>query len=344
MTDKFLIGTYTKQTSEGIYEVTLDTDKQQLTNLQLVAKAGNPTYVALSDANRIYAVDKGANGQGGALALNNNQRPATEINACLNEKTNPAYITVDESRQFVYTANYHTGEVMVYKIESDGALTYLNKVVHTGDVGPRPEQVSGAHPHFADLTPDGKLAVVDLGQDRVYLYEIASNGALSQVFSLKMEPGFGPRHIVFDNKRHVAYVVGELSSKIAVLSYDEKNVKLAVQQIVTTIPDTWDAHNGSAAIRLSHDGRFIYVSNRGHNSLAVFAVQMDGSIKRIQLISSEGDFPRDFNFNHDENFVILVNQNTNNATLYTRDAETGQLTMVQKDFAVPEGVCVTLEK
>jgi 6-phosphogluconolactonase len=344
MTEKFLIGTYTKQTSEGIYEITLDTDKKQLTNLQLVAKAGNPTYVALSAANRIYSVDKGANGNGGALALNNDQRPATKINACLNEETNPAYITVDESRQFVYTANYHTGEVMVYKIESDGTLTYLNKVVHTGDVGPKPEQASGAHPHFADLTPDGKLAVVDLGQDRIYLYDISSNGELSQLFSLKMEPGFGPRHIVFDAKRHVAYVVGELSSKLAVLSYDEANTKLAVQEIVTTIPDTWNAHNGAAAIRLSHDGRFIYVSNRGHNSLAVFAVQADGSVNRIQLISSEGDFPRDFNFNQDENFVVLVNQNTNNATLYTRDAETGRLFMVQKDFVVPEGVCVTLEK
>lgn len=343
MTEKFLIGTYTKKDSQGIYELELDTENQKMQNLQLVAKAGNPTYVTLSKANRIYSVDKGANGKGGAMALENTDRPATEINTCLNEDTNPAYITVDEGRQFVYTANYHTGEVMVYKIEDNGALTYLNKVVHEGDMGPRPEQEDGAHPHFADLTPDGRLAVVDLGQDRVYIYNIADDGSLTKQFSLKMEAGFGPRHIVFDEKRGIALVVGELSSKLAVLNYDETTGRLDVRQIASTIPSDWTSHNGAAAIRLSNDGKFVYVSNRGNNSLAVFSLNDENKLHLEQLISTEGDFPRDFNFNKDEKFVIVVNQNTDNATLYSRDAASGKLTMLQKDFTVPEGVCVAQE-
>lgn len=344
MTEKFLVGTYTRDASEGIYEIELDKDQKQLQNLQLVAKAGNPTYVAVSKANRLYAVDKGADGKGGAMALDNSSRPATEINLCLNEDTNPAYITVDEGRQFVYTANYHTGEVMVYKIESDGSLAYQNKVVHSGDVGPRPEQENGAHPHYADLTPDGRLAVVDLGQDRVYIYDISDDGSLTQASTIKMEAGFGPRHIVFDAQKHVAFVVGELSSKLAVLNYDEKTAHMDVKHIVDTIPHDWEAHNGAAAIRLSNDGKFVYVSNRGNNSIAAFEVADDGSVELIQLISTEGDFPRDFNFNEDETFVVVVNQNTNDATLYERDVKTGKLSVVQKDFFVPEGVCVTLEK
>lgn len=343
MTEKFLIGTYTKKDSQGIYELELDTENQKMQNLQLVAKAGNPTYVTLSKANRIYSVDKGADGKGGAMALENTDRPAPEINTCLNEDTNPAYITVDEGRQFVYTANYHTGEVMVYKIEDNGALTYLNKVVHEGDMGPRPEQEDGAHPHFADLTPDGRLAVVDLGQDRVYIYNIADDGSLTKQFSLKMEAGFGPRHIVFDEKRGIALVVGELSSKLAVLNYDEATGHLDVRQIASTIPSDWTSHNGAAAIRLSNDGKFVYVSNRGNNSLAVFSLNDENKLHLEQLISTEGDFPRDFNFNKDEKFVIVVNQNTDNATLYSRDAASGKLTMLQKDFTVPEGVCVAQE-
>lgn len=344
MIEKFLIGTYTTKLSKGVYEIDLDTDKKELKNLQFVAKGRNPTYVAMSKDNKIYSVDKAENGAGGAMALDASTRPTTEINRCINEATNPAYITVDEQRQFVYTANYHTGEVMVYKIESDGSIDFQNKVVHEGHVGPRPEQQNGAHPHYADLTPDNRLVVVDLGQDRVYVYDINDeDGSLTEISCLHMEPGFGPRHIVFDPKKHLAYLVGELSSKLAVLRYDAENGSFEVKHIVDTIPHDWADHNGSAAIRMSEDGRFIYVSNRGNNSLAVFEAKDNDKVARVQLIPTEGDFPRDFNFNSDESFVIAVNQNSDNATLYARDKESGKLSVIQKDFMVPEGVCVAQE-
>ncbi|MCK8606745.1 lactonase family protein [Apilactobacillus ozensis] len=342
MTEKFLIGTYTKKSSEGIYELSLDADK--LSDLKLVAKVGNPTYVTQSNDNRIYAVDKDASGKGGAIALDGSQRPATEINKVIEENTNPAYITVDENRQLVYTANYHTGEVKVYHIGDDGELNFVDKVVHEGSVGPRPEQQNGAHPHYADLTPDNRLAVVDLGQDRVYIYDVTDNGKLTEVSRLDMEAGFGPRHIVFDADKQVAYLAGELSSKLAVLNYDADKGALSAKQTISTIPDDWTEHNGAAAIRISKDGKFIYLSNRGHNSLAVFESDDDANVKLIQLISTEGDFPRDFNFNGDESLVICLNQNTNNATLYSRNADNGKLTIIQKDFTVPEGVCVAPEK
>ncbi|GLB46544.1 6-phosphogluconolactonase [Philodulcilactobacillus myokoensis] len=347
MSEKFLIGTYTHSKSEGIYELELNSESKKLENLKLVAKAGNPTYVALSKKNRIYSVDKvfNAGGQkgnvkGGVLALDFNAKPAKPINSIIKENTNPAYITVDEKRQFVYTANYHTGQVRVYQIENNGSLKYLDEVVHQGSVGPRPEQQDGAHPHFADLTPDGRLVVVDLGQDRVYLYDISDNGQLSEVSHLQMPAGYGPRHIVFDAKKHVAYLAGELSSNVASLKYDASNGQFSIQQIVKTIPKEWESHNGAAAIRLSADGKFVYVSNRGNNSLAVFETSSDGHLKLIQYVSTDGDFPRDFNFADHEKFIITLNQNTNNATLYERNQSTGKLTIVQRDFYVPEGVCV----
>ncbi|QBP17765.1 lactonase family protein [Acetilactobacillus jinshanensis] len=353
MIEKFLIGTYTLQTSHGVYDLELDDNKKRLQNLRFVAGSGNPTYLAISKANRIYAIDKvwpknlgegNDHMRGGLQVLDNNSRPAIVTDTKLDPGVSPCYVTVDEKQQLVFTANYHTGAIIIYKIMPKGKLQETDRVVDKGHQGPRPEQKDGAHPHFADLTPDGRLVVVDLGQDRIYLYNLSDEGKLSPVSKFQFKPGFGPRHIVFDPKKGVAYVSAELSSNVAVMNYDAKVGKFSLKQVISTIPDTWTKHNGAAAIRMSKDGKFIYVSNRGFNSIAVFQSDAEGKLKLIQEISTEGDFPRDFNFNHDQSMVIALNQNTNNATLYERNASTGKLKMIQKDFKVPEGVCVCPEK
>ncbi|KRM93255.1 carboxy-cis,cis-muconate cyclase [Lentilactobacillus senioris DSM 24302 = JCM 17472] len=347
MIEKFLIGTYTHSISKGIYQLELDTQAKQLQNLQLVAEATNPTYLAESDAHRIYSVDKvlGPNdeAQGGVLVLDD-QIPANQVDLQLDPGANPAYLAIDEPRQLVYTANYHLGTVSVYRILADGSLELTDRKTDQGMVGPRPEQADGPHPHFANVTPDGRLVVVDLGIDKLFLYDITDDGKLTLVSEFEMESGFGPRHITFDNQKGVAYLVGELSSNLAVLEYNEEAATFAVKQIISTIPDDWTAHNGAAAVRMSSDGRFVYVSNRGNNTIAVFETAEDGMVTLVQRIATEGDFPRDFNFNSDERFVIVPHQNSGNASLFERDAQTGKLTLIQKDFAVPEGICVAPRK
>lgn len=347
MIENFLIGTYTNNQSKGIYQIELDTDKQVLQNTELVAEAGSPTYVAESDAQKIYAVDKVTDGdqvRGGLINLDGSTTPAKEIQTLVAEGSSPAYVTVDEKWQNVYTANYHTGDVTVFNIEADGRLTQTDQVHDTGMVGPKPEQADGPHPHYADVAFDGRLVICDLGLDRVYLYDISDQGKLNLVSQLTMAPGFGPRHIDFVEETGKAYLVGELSSELAVLNYNEETGEFSVQQIVSTIPTDWTSHNGGAAIHLSNDHKFVYVSNRGNDSIAAFAIQPDGNVELIQLISTEGEFPRDFNFNQDQKFLIALNQNTNNATLYARNPATGMLTLLQKDFEVPEGTCITLRK
>lgn len=342
MIEKFLIGTYTHSTSKGIYQLELDTQAKQLQNLQLVYEAINPTYLAESDAHRIYSVAKEENGadvHGGVMVLDN-QIPANQLDLELDPGTNPAYLAIDEPRQLVYTANYHLGTVSVYRILADGGVELADRKMDQGIIGPRPEQADGPHPHFANVTPDGRLVVVDLGVDKLFLYDIAANGELHLASEFQMESGFGPRHIAFDNHKGVAYLVGELSSKLAVLEYNEEAATFAVKQIISTIPDDWTAHNGAAAVRVSNDGRFVYVSNRGNNTIAVFESAADGTVTLVQRVDTEGDFPRDFNFNSDERFVIVAHQNSDNASLFERDAQTGQLTLIQKDFQVPEGICV----
>ncbi|USS86929.1 lactonase family protein [Fructilactobacillus cliffordii] len=343
MIEKFLIGTYTKNQSKGIYQIELDTDKPALQNLQLVAKAGSPTYVAESKAHRIYAVERVMEDNelhGGVVDLDGTTIPAKELQKIVEMGSSPAYITVDEKRQFVYTANYHTGDVTIFKIGPDGLLAATDRVHDHGKVGPRPEQADGPHPHYVDISFDGRLVVCDLGLDQIFLYDLTPEGKLELVSGLTLEPGFGPRHITYIEELGKAYLVGELSSKVAVLNYNEETAQFEIEQVVSTIPADWTEHNGAAAIHLSSDHRFIYVSNRGNDSIVVFAVQPDGKLKQIQRISTEGEFPRDFNFNRSEDFLIVANQNTDNATLFQRNADSGKLTLVQKDFTVPEGTCV----
>ncbi|GKT03588.1 lactonase family protein [Furfurilactobacillus sp. WILCCON 0119] len=344
MLEKFLVGTYTKKTSAGVYEMTLDTDTESLSAPTLVAHADSPTYLALSKAHKLYAVDKdAAAGQGGTSAFDLSTTPATLLNHVFSNGSSAAYEAIDEARQLVYEGNYHTGTVKSFTIQPDGSLALADVITHTGTVGPKPEQADGPHVHYTNLTPDNRLIVCDLGLDQVMIYDVSAAGKLTLVSTYQTEPGFGPRHVVFHPTKPLCYLAGELSSQIAVLAYDAATGTLTHEQTVSTIPADWTAHNGAAAIRISQDGQFVYVSNRGFNTLAVFAVLEDGTLSLRQQISTEGDFPRDFDLDPSQRFVVAVNQNTDNATLYRRNATTGQLTLQQKDVAVPEGVCVLFE-
>ena len=158
------------------------------------------------------------------------------------------------------------------------------------------------------------------------------------------EPGTGPRHLVFHPVHKIAYLFGELDSTVTVLAYDESDGSFTQKQKVSTLPKDFDGENGGAAIRVSNDGRFLYASNRGHNSIAVFAIADDGlSVEMIQSVSTEGDFPRDFALSPDNKYVVAANQNSDNLTLYRRDNASGLLTMIQKDVFAPEAVCVYFE-
>ena len=310
MTEQFLIGTYTKKDSKGVYKVTLDPQKEEITKVELAIPSQKPAYLQVGSDKRVYAV-KQVDDQGGVAS----------------------YSLKDDS------ANYHTAKVDVFKINNDGTLTQTDSVLHQGATGPQPEQDS-PHVHFADLTPDQRLVVCDLGMDLVVVYDVSADGKLTAVSRYKSEDGFGSRHIAFHPNGKYAYLLGELSSKLEVLKYNTTDGTFSHVQTIKTIPDDWTAHNGAAAIRLSKDGKFIYTSNRGENTIAVFEVQPDFTVKHIQSISTEGDFPRDFNLSSDESFLLASNQNSDNLTLYKRDPETGKITLLQKDVACPEPVCV----
>lgn len=338
--EKILFGTYTRGASKGIYTANLNNITGQLQDAQLVAELGSPTYLHLSKAGYLYAINKKDADRGGVSVYDyRDGQKAVLIQEKLTEGRSPAYISVDEDRQLLYVTNYHKGTIESFAIKADGTIELLDRFKSWGE-GPRPEQ-DKARLHFTNLTPDKRLVSVDLGADKVYTLDISDEGIFSLVATYHAGTGFGPRHLRFSPDGQYAYLLGELSSLLSVLKYDEKTGSFTLIQTSSTIPSNWNEHNGAGAIRLSADGRFVYTSNRGHNSIVVWQInQTTGKVDPIQTISTEGDFPRDFNLNANGEYLVAGNQNTDNITVYRRDTTSGLLTLVQKDFVVPEAINV----
>lgn len=335
---KILCSGYTNRKGQGIYQLLLKDD--QLSSLKLLAKVTSPTYMRYDPRLQLlFAVDKNDGQRGGIAAFKYQDERLIQLDRFLSPGTAPAYIGINRQKQLLYTANYHTAVISVFSYQKDGKLNLLaqRKIAET-TLGPRPEQES-AHPHFFDETPQGELVCCDLGNDKVYFFT-RQGRELQLSHTYRCPAGFGPRHLVFGPRPNSFYVIGELASQIDYVCWNGQ--KQCYQRVNTysTIPQTFTAHNGAAAIRLSRDQKYLYASNRGHNSIVVFKIKDDGNLQLTQRISSWGDFPRDFNWNHKEDRVLVANQKSDNACLYKRDADNGSLTPIIKDFFVPEATCV----
>lgn len=339
---KLLIGGYTKKKATGIYELPLYNSKKglevELGEAREVIKVGGPTYF-VQDGDLIFTINN-AGDKGGISAFQLVNGAYQEKDSYLTPGSSPAYIGINRQEQLLYTANYHTAVLAVFTYTKEGKLSLIDSVTHTADtLGPEPEQADGPHPHFFDQTPKKNLVSCDLGNDCVDFYRLKDNH-LEHLAKYQNEPGFGTRHIVFSPEDNYFYVVGELSSKVNVVKFSESDWTFTSIATYSTIPDDFTDHNGAAAIKISHDGKFIYVSNRGHDSITVFAVNADHTLQIRQRVSTFGEFPRDFNWDESEQFVVATNQNSDNATLYKRNAKDGCLTPIQKDIYVPEGTRV----
>lgn len=288
----------------------------------------------------MYSISK-ENGDGALVAFKRNESNEIIQSGIVSaEGAPPCYVSYDKVRSFVYTANYHKGEVSVFKTDKEGHLTLLDTVKHSGSSIHENQKIP--HAHYFDLSPDGRYVIAcDLGTDAVYTYSVDNNGQLSEVNCLDVTPGTGPRHLVFHPNQKTAYLFGELSSEIITLHYDLNTGVFTPVQTTPTIPTEHISFNGGAAIRISQDGKFVYASNRGHDSIAVFKVSSkDQLLKLVEIVHSEGKIPRDFDLDPTGKFVVVAHQDSDNLTLFERNQDTGKLSLLQKDVYAPECVCV----
>lgn len=332
MSQSIYFGTYTKKESKGIYKAQFDPETGSLSDLELVAAEPNPTFIAFSEKGNLYSVGA-QEGKGGIASFTADFQP---LNHVVEEGAPLCYVSVDDKRQLVYGANYHKGQVLVYKIEGDGQLSLIDQYTHEGK-GPHKNQAS-PHVHFADLTPDQYLITCDLGTDSLHTYEVSDQGKLTLLHHYQTAPGAGPRHLVFHPHHKIAYLINELNATIDVLFYDGMG-EFEHFQTVSTLPEDYDGQKWASAIKLSADGKFLYASNRAHNSIAVFEVIADGSLKLIEIVPTDGLNPRDFTLSPDQHYLIAAHQDSPNATVFKRDPETGRLSSLSHDFYVPEAVC-----
>lgn len=337
MKETVYFGTYTRRTSQGIYKADFDTETGQLSHLKLFANEPSPTYLAFDDANHLYTVGS-KDGQGGIAAY---QTDGTLLNHVVEEGAPHCYVSVDDKRNLVYAANYHKGQVLVYKRKENGSLELAAMDQHSGH-GPHENQAS-PHVHFADLTPDKYLLTCDLGTDQVTTYDLSSEGQLTKIATYHSNPGAGPRHLVFHHHYKIAYLICELNSTIEVLIYDGVG-EFEHMQTISTLPECFDEFNGTAAIRLSKDGKYLYASNRGHDSIVVYTILADGSLELLEFVPTNGKTPRDFDLTPDQEFLLVVHQDSDNVTVFKRNSENGRLAELSNDFQVPEAVCIAFKK
>lgn len=330
---------YTREDNKGIHALSLDTEKQALSGAELIIEENNPTYITLSkDGQHLFTLSDGDEPGVAHYAQENGAFVFKGRVKVFNE--NGCYLTLDEENNVLYNANYKKGELAVIDIQEDGSLSVADIIQHTSPVGPHENQ-DFAHAHFIHPTNDHRFILsCDLGTDEVHTYQLTDDHKLEEVSVYRAAAGTGPRHLAFHHHKPIVYLLGELDYTVEVLTIQEDGSLVAGEKY-DTIPSDWSEFNSSAAIRLSNDDKYLYVSNRGHNSITVFDVSEDGqTLTKIQNISTEGDFPRDFNFNADESFVIVGHQFQPQISLFTRDAATGLLAYVGAE-EVNEIVCVT---
>jgi len=339
------LGTYTKESSQGVYKFTLDAEEQKITKITAVAELDNPTYIAVSNNNKyLYAVSKEEE-KGGVTAFTIDQETGAlnRLNSLAQAGSPPCHVSVKSDGSIVLTANYHTKQIISYLTNPDGSLKQVADIAeHTGS-GPH-ERQEKPHIHYAGFSPDEKFVLaIDLGSDQITSYAIDAQGKLEKKHTFKATSGSGPRHLVFAPNGAYAYCMTELSSEVFTLEYNRKTGEFKQLDTIKAIPKSHQTVNDGSAIHITRDGKFVYAANRGHNSIAVFKVdELTHKLEFIEWVDTEGDWPRDFMLLPDENESLLIasNQKSGTLTVFERDQETGKLTVKQTDVKAPEVVCV----
>jgi 6-phosphogluconolactonase len=347
------IGTYTEpeqSTSEGIYVYGMDPSTGKLTFKNVVKDLINPSYLAIHpQTGYIYAVhEKGTfEGQpgGGVIALSVD--PQTGDGRILNKQSSagedPCYISVERTGRYALVANYSSGSVAMFPIQPDGTLDTPSHVVkHTGS-SIHPERQDKPYAHCLLPDPTNTFAVAcDLGIDKLLIYRMdLDSGQLVNHAEISVTPGSGPRHLVFHPNGRLAYLVCELNSTVIAFSWDPAGGTFGEFQNLSTLPPGYDGRNLPADIHLTLDGKYLYVSNRGHDSLACYEIGPESGLLTLKHHSyTGGNEPRSFAIDPTGKFLLAANQNSNNIIPFLIDPGMGHLSRMGEDVKVSMPVCV----
>jgi 6-phosphogluconolactonase len=342
-------GTYTNGKSEGIYVYRMDPGSGELKHAVTVKGISNPSFLAIDPKWRfLYAANESgefAGKKGGGVTAFAIDRKTGDLRK-INERNSPGvpcHVSVHPSGRFVMAANYGGGNVVVYPVQAGGGLGEATDVAQHEGKGGDPKRQDRPHAHC--IIPDAAGRYVfapDLGIDKVMIYRLdLKKGKFIPNGFAATRPGAGPRHFVFHPSGKFAYVINELDSTVTAFVYDMASGTLAESQTVSALPPDFSGTSYCADIHVHPSGRFLYGSNRGHDSIVAFAIDQDtGKLNLIAHESTRGKWPRNFAVNPTGEFLLVANQNTHNVAAFRIDQQTGKLTATGPMTEIPSPVCL----
>ena len=321
------LGTYTDAGSEGIYLYDFNLKTGELTNKKLAVEAINPSYITFSsDKKRLYSIGEVDNFEGTNSGFVNSYSVLKDgtlqlINKVSSNGAHPCHIQLNEDNTKVAVSNYTGGTVSLHSIAKNGVISQATQIIDHNNSGKQ------SHAHSAQFF-NNNLFIADLGLSSFSQYQLANNNHKYQLKAKYEVPNnAGPRHFEISKKGKFIYVINELNSTISVLK--KKKDHYVFVQNITTLADGFDGKSFCADLHLSKDGQFLYGSNRGENSIAVFKInKQSGELEKVQTISTHGDWPRNFTLAPAGNYLLAANQRSKNISVFSVDRKTGKLTFL----------------
>lgn len=342
------IGAYTNEKNRGISVARLDLSSGAISDLALAAETPNPTFLEIHPGGRwLYAVNEIANFEGrreGSIEAYEIDRTTGRLrllNRVSTRGAGPCHVSLDRTGRMAMIANYGGGSVASYRIGSDGRLSEAASFHQHEGRGANPKRQEGPHAHSINAAPDNRFAVAcDLGTDEIVIYAIdPPSGSMKRHGAVKLAPGSGPRHFAFHPNGRFGYSVNELLSTVTAFEY--KAGSLREIQTVSTLPDGFSGENTTAEIRVHANGRWLYASNRGEDSIAVFSLDAKtGRISRIENTPTQGRTPRNFFIEPSGRWLLAANQRSDNIAVFEIDPKTGRLLSAKQGIIVGQPVCL----
>jgi len=342
-------GTYTSgsNASEGIYRSVLDTETGELAPPVLAAEAKNPSFIEIHPNGKyLYAVsESGGAGTVSAYAINPETKNLMLLNIQPSGGSGPCHVNTDHAGKNVLVANYGSGSASVIPIEADGSLAEPTGFVQHEGSSVNPQRQKGPHAHSINVSPDDRFAfVADLGLDKIMIYRLdvdkGTIAANNPAFA-KVKPGAGPRHFTFGPNGKYAYVINEMGGTITAFDYEPASGALTEIQTISTLPDDFTGRNSCAEIRVHPSGRFLYGSNRGHDSIAVYRIDpAKGMLTFVEHERADIRTPRNFNIDPTGKFCLVANQGADSVVVFKIDQKTGALEPTGNKISIGKPVCI----
>jgi 6-phosphogluconolactonase len=342
-------GTYTRgaDSSRGIYRSTLDIDSGRLSDPILAAEAKNPSFLEIHPNGRfLYAVsESGGAGAVSAYAINADAGGLTYLNRQSSGGAGPCHVSIDHAGKNVLVANYGSGSASVIPIKPNGRLAKPTGFVQHEGSSVNPNRQKGPHAHSINVSADDRFAfVADLGIDKVMIYRLdVEKGTIiaNDPAFARLKPGAGPRHFAFHPNGKYAYVINELNCTMTAFAYKSGSGTLNEIQTVSTLPKDFDGSNSCAEVRVHPSGRFLYGSNRGHDSIAVYRIdQAAGTLTFVEHETADIKTPRNFNIDPTGKFCLVANQGGNSVVVFRINRRSGALEPTGHKITIGRPVCV----